>query len=344
MNLPFIALGACAIALGIDRLARLRDEPATLTQKALVVSLFSIGIGAPAYGTRFITAPFYDVGNTMWHIAATVLVGALELVFLTLRIKDVPARSVHRVLARAGAMTLLLAIAWPVAQAGNGPTQGVDTLLEHDFPSLVSLLLFPIYVIWGLSQVVVFSVYRVPHDMRRRPINTIALALVSVGALGFLCINATMIVYLNTGHVSESGAVLAYSPIALGISVAGAVLLAVGERTYEELSARYQVARLSPLWKRLDELSGREYHLPTQQLSAPARLQRAYVEISDVICTLRIDMEDRYDLDSVAAKLRRGGTTGDTATPTLSQALPERKTRREDLEMIHALAKAYRQQ
>jgi len=344
MNLAFIALGICAVALGVGRLVRLLDEPATLTQKSIVVSLFSVGLGAVAYGTRLITAPFYDIGHTVWHIAASILIGALEIVFLTLRVKDVPAGAVHRPLARSGAMTLLLLISWPIAQAEGGPTRGVDNLRDHDFPSMVSLVLFPIYVIWGLSQVVILSAHRVPRDIQRRPINTIALAMVSIGALGFIGINATTLVFLSTGRMPEIGAVLAWSPIALSASVAGALLLAVGERTYEELYARYQVSRLSPLWERLDELSGSEYHLHIRHLPAPARLQRAYVEISDAICTVRIDIDDQYDFDSIAASLRRGGTAEDTATPTLSQALPERRTRREDLEMIHALAKAYRRQ
>lgn len=344
MNFAFIALGICASALGVGRLLRLRDDIVTLTQKAILVSLFSIGIGGVAYGTRLLTAPFYDIGNTLWHLAATVLVGALEMVFLTLRVRDVKPPAVHRVVARSTVITSLLLISWPIAQAGGGPAQGVSTPAEHNFPSLVSLLLFPAYVIWGLSQVVILSLYRVPQDIQRRPINTVALALVSAGALGFIAINAATAVYLNTGRIAESGDIIAYSPITLGASVAGACILAMGERVYEGSYARYQVFRLGPLWQRLDELSGREFHLSTQHLSAPARLQRAYVEISDAICTLRVDTGGRYDLDSVAASLRRGDLADDRDSPTLSEALPERRTRREDLEAIHALAKTYRLQ
>lgn len=292
MNSAFIALGLCATVLGVARIMRLRDEVVTLTQKAILVSLFSIGIGGVAYGTRLLTTHFHDIGNTIWHMAAAVLIGALEMVFLTLRVRDVKPGQIHRVVARSGVMTSLLLISWPVAQAEDGPAQGVSTPAEHDFPSFVSLVLFPTYVIWGLSQIVILSFYRVPRDIRRRPINTIALALVSAGALGFIAINAVTAVYLNTGRIAESGDVIAYSPIALGVSVAGACLLAVGERVYEGSYARYHIFRLGPLWQRLDELSGREFHLSTRHLSAPARLQRAYVEISDAICTLRVDTGD----------------------------------------------------
>src|SRR5690625_5808503 len=63
MNLAFVALGVCATALGVGRLSRLRDDPATLTQKAIIVSLLSTGVGALAYGTRLATAPLYDIGG-----------------------------------------------------------------------------------------------------------------------------------------------------------------------------------------------------------------------------------------------------------------------------------------
>lgn len=344
MNWAFIILGICATTLGIGRILRLRDESTTLTQKALIVSLFSIGIGAGAYGTRFVTSPFHDIGNTIWHMAATILIGALETVFLTLRVKEVQPKTVRGIVARSGLMTLLLLISWPIGQAEDGLTRGVDSWREHDFPSLVSLVAFPLYVIWGLSQIVLLSIYRVPHDIRRRPINTLALALVAIGALGFICINVVVAVYLNSGRIADSGAVLAYSPIALGVSVAGAGLLAVGERVYEEFYALYQITQLNPLWQRLEELSHREFHLSTQHLSAPARLQRAYVEVSDAICTLRVDVGESPDVDAAAASLHRGDVTDNERTPTLSRSFPERRTRREDLELIHELARAYRRQ
>lgn len=84
-------------------------------------------------------------------------------------------------------------------------------------------------------------------------------------------------------------------------------------------------------------------HLPNQQLSTPARLQRAYVEISDAICTLRIETDgEALDLETLAEALHRGELSTDPGAPTLSQALPARRTRREDLELIHALARVYR--
>jgi hypothetical protein len=71
-------------------------------------------------------------------------------------------------------------------------------------------------------------------------------------------------------------------------------------------------------------------------------LQRAYVEISDAICTLRIDAAGSQDLKTVAASLQRGACTEEQSSPTISEALPHRGSRREDLELINALAKEYR--
>ena len=342
MNLAFVALGVCATALGVGRLSRLRDDPATLTQKAIIVSLLSTGVGALAYGTRLATAPLYDIGGAIWHMAATVLIGALEITFLTLRVKEVKPETVRRISVTSGVICLLILTSWPAGQASGGHPQAVDSLKDHSFASLVTLLIFPIYVIWGLSQIVLLGIRRVPQDIRRRPINTLALAMVSAGALGFIGINVATAIYLNSGRAGESEAAIAFSPIALGAALVGAALLATGERIYEEAYARYHIFRLGPLWRRLDELSGGEFSLPSRTLSTPARLQRAYVEISDAICTLRVDTGSRYDLNSVAASLHRGDTTDDRSTRTLSRALPERRTRREDLEAIHALAKAYR--
>src|SRR5690625_7501667 len=97
MSLALVALGVCATALGVCRLSRLRDDPATLTQKAIIVSLLSTGVGALAYGTRLATAPLYDIGGAIWHMAATVLIGALEITFPTLRVKEVTPATVRRI-------------------------------------------------------------------------------------------------------------------------------------------------------------------------------------------------------------------------------------------------------
>lgn len=70
MNWAFVALGLCAGILGVERSLRLRGEQVTLTQRSIIVSLFTIGFGAVAYGTAHLTEPFYDIGRLAWHCSA----------------------------------------------------------------------------------------------------------------------------------------------------------------------------------------------------------------------------------------------------------------------------------
>ncbi|GAA1490934.1 DUF6545 domain-containing protein [Brachybacterium sacelli] len=339
----YIVAALCSTVLGVERQWRLRDETVTLTQRAIVVSLFAVGIGGVAYGTMPFTAHLWNVGSLVWHIAASVLIGALEIIFLTLRSEQVDNVALRRVAIRAGLVSLLLLAAWATT-LNDRPEDAIATQPgQHDFSSVVNLIIFPAHAIWGLAQGVRSSIRRIPKDFNRRPISTFALAMVATGLTGFIAINSILIIQLNLGVTSNKESILAFSPVALGVCVSGAVLLAIGERLHEELSARLQLAQLKPLWSRMIELSPHDVHLPVQHLPTPARLQRAYVEISDAICTLRLDAEDCHDLGSVVSALRRGDVSEDAMAPTLSQALPARSTRREDLELIGALAKAYRQ-
>lgn len=341
MNWAFVALGVCSALLGIERSIRQQGESVTLTQRSIIVALFGIGIAAIAYGTTWLTSPYYNIGRVIWHCAAAILVGALEVLIVTLRSAQVSPRTVRLTLVRTGIVVALLLVAWPLGTARE-PTIGVDHFSDHGFSTVVTLIVFPAHVIWALAQVVLLSVVRIPRDIRRRPINTIALLLVAVGCSGFLWINAMTALYMNTGRIAESGGPLSLSPLCLAVSVAGAVMLAVGERLYDEISARYQLRQLTPLWQRMIELSDQDLHLSVQSFPAPSRLQRAYVEIADAICTLRILVDGPYDPESVSSALRRGDLTEDPSSPTLSQALPPRQTRREDLQLITVLASAYR--
>lgn len=341
MNWAFVALGVCAGILGLERSFRLSGEQVTLTQRSIIVSLFTISFGAIAYGTAHLTQPFYNIGRVAWHCSAVIILGALEVLIATLRTEFVSARVVRRIVARSGGVVALILFAWPLGTA-NEDVIGVATFSDHDFASMVTLIVFPAYVIWALAQVILLSVYRIPRDIRRRPINTIALFLIAVGCSGFIWTNAASAIYMNTGRASESEGALALSPLSLGICVAGATMLGVGERLYDELTARYQLTRLAPLWQRMIELSDQDIHLPVQNFSAPARLQRAYVEIADAICTLRVVVEGNYAPESIVSALRRGDVTDDSSQPTLSRALPPRRTRREDLQLISILAAAYR--
>lgn len=338
----FVILGVLASGLFIERMWRLHDQRLSLTQRTILGALFVTGSGAVAYGAKDVLDGFYGVGTIAWHLAAVVLIALLEVMFLSLRVEQIGRRAAGWIIARCSVVTAATLFAWPQVAAGDRGIEGVAHLSEHSVPSFVFLVVFPLYVIWGLSQIVVTSISMIPRNMRRRPINTLAFALVASGLICFIVINTATTVFFNTGRSQEAMGVIVYSPISLGLCVAGAALLASGERVYDELSSRYQLLLLGPLWRRMIELSDRSFHLPTSDLSAPARLQRAYVEISDAMCTLRVPAGRTHDLGSVVAVLDRGEVCADAASPTISEALPARSTRREDLEAIEALAAAYR--
>lgn len=340
---PYIAAALVSTVLGIERLRRLHGEQITLTQKALIVSMFAVGIGGVAYGTTSMTAEFYNVGFVVWHIAASILIGALEIIFLTLRAERVDDVLVRRAVARSAIVTLLLVIAWVEGLLDAGVASSNVIPGDRDFAAIVNLIIFPLHAIWGLAQGVRSSASRIPREFHRRPVSTIALFMVSIGLAGFIAINVILVVFLNLGQTVGMDKVLAFSPFALGVSVAGAVLLVFGERVLEEISARVELFRLKPLWVRVVELAPQKFHLNVRHLPASARLQRAYVEISDAICTLRVDLDGHPDVEAIVSALRLGEFSADPSAPTLSQALPERANRREDLELIGALAKVYRE-
>ncbi len=342
MDGVFIALAICCVLLGFERIWRLRDEPSTLTHRAILTALFSLGLAAAAYGTMALTAPFYNIGLAFWHALIGVLIGALEMMVLTLRAERVRPAAVRAVMLRAGLVTALLLATWPAGFAHAEPVYDLSALSERNPALIVHLVVFHVYIVWGLLRMIGLSWQRLSKDIRRRPTSTIAMLMVALGSGGFLWINIMIGAHLLTGRIGDWASILAPASIFTAFYVVGGVLLAVGEPVLEELTARYQLSRLTPLWTRVVELSVDDLHLPTADLPAPARLQRAYVEISDAICTLRIAADRQLDLESVASALRRGDVTTDPVAPTLSQALPPRSSRREDLEFIHALAKAFR--
>src|SRR5699024_545691 len=111
----------CSIVLGFERLWRLRGKPVTLTQKSIVVALFSLGLAAAAYGSMPLTASFYNIGLVSWHAFVSVLIGAVEMVVLTLRTEQVSPTAVRAVLLRSGLVTTVLLITWPLAFAYAPP-------------------------------------------------------------------------------------------------------------------------------------------------------------------------------------------------------------------------------
>ena len=342
MNWPFVAISVVAAGITAGRLWSQRDRSATTTHKAILVSLFSIVIGALAYGTRSAFDKFLLVGDVLWHICACTLIGALETISMMLRDEQVEFRRLRSVAIRTSAIIVLMIIAWPTYLENPDATNGVLSIQDHDLASFTYLVAFSVFCIWGMFRIATVGWGRILPDLHRRPINTIAMTVISAGVFGFIWVNATLMFYLNTGQSEELSSILKWSPVFLSVSVAGTAVLVFGERVYDEVVAWYEIRRLTPLWRRLIELSEHDLHMPVNNLATPVKLQRAYVEISDAICTVRPLVDGPYTVDSTVEALREGAVSDDPRTPTLSQAFPERKTRREDLELISRLASEYR--
>lgn len=342
MNWPFVAISVVAAGITAGRLWSQRDRSATTTHKAILVSLFSIVIGALAYGTRSAVDQFLMVGDVIWHICACTLIGALEIISMMLRDEQVDSKKLRSVAIRTSAIIVLMIVAWPTYLENPDATSGVLNMQDHDLASFTYLVAFPVFCIWGMFRIATVGWGRILSDLRRRPINTIAMTVISAGIFGFIWVNATLMIYLNTGQSAELPNILKWSPAFLSVSVTGTAVLVFGERIYDEIVARHELRRLTPLWRRLIELSKHDLHMPVNNLATPVKLQRAYVEISDAICTVRPHVDGPYTVDSTVEALREGAVSDDPRTPTLSQAFPERNTRREDLELISWLASEYR--
>lgn len=343
---PFLVLSGISFILGFERLFRFRTQQATLTHKTFLVLMFALGVAAAAYGTMPLTAQFHNIGLGTWRTLSAVLIGALEIIILVLRSPQVDPAAVRRVIWRSGIVTTVLVVTYIFGFADAPPITDISQSAPKNAAVIVHLAVFGAYIMWGLASIIFLCVQRVPKEIRRRTIHALALVLVTAGCAGFLGINAVASSSLVLGFDINVAILYAPAPVFVGLWVAGGVLLAVGERIYEELASRYMLSRLKPLWDRTIQLMPEDSHLNLRRLPAAARLQRAYVELSDAICTLRIDDTEHLDLKTVAEKLHRGEVATERAAPTLptiSKTLPPRRTRRKDLELIHDLARAYRQ-
>lgn len=337
----FLALAALSVALGFERMWRMRNQPATLSHVAYLVVLFAMGYLSGAYATMPLTAGFFNFGLGSWHVMLGILIGGVEVMMLTLR-KEEPKRSqVKRIVWRSGLITLVLLVTWLLGFAQAGPMYNISVSAPRNTATLIHLVVFPLYIVWGLAQIIRICFQRIAKDIFRRPISTVALVMVSLGAGGFIWVNVVVCFNMLADLDFSTDEVYLLTPLFLGLCVAGAGLLASGERAYEELYSRYHLRRLNPLWDRVVELLPDGLHLADCDLSSSARLQRAYVEISDAICTLRVVDSRPLDVATVAVMLREGEVSADVEAPTISQVLPVRRTRREDLDLIHALADMY---
>ncbi|MDP9904747.1 hypothetical protein [Arthrobacter bambusae] len=341
VNWIFLVLAAFSLFLAVERTLRLKEHRATVNHRAMNVALITLGVAASAYGTMMLTAAFYNFGLALWHGLLGILIGALEVIVLTLRFEQIPLRTLRRAQLRSGLVTLVLFSTWPSGFAWAPPISDL-TKIDPPNPAVIfHIAVFHLYIIWGLLQLLRVTFSRVPREFGRRPISAIALIMVGLGCIGFIGVNVDLGGSILIGVHQEVAVIRAPTGTFLGLCVGGAGLLGFGERIWTAIIARYRLWQLSRLWEISVKLSTAELRF-LMQLPATAKMQRAYIEISDALSTLRIDTDRQLTVKEVAALLLRGETTEDRSAPTVSQALPPRTTRLEDLHMIHALARECR--
>lgn len=338
----FLILSVCSFAVALERMWRFRGEPATLTHKNFLVALFTLGVAAAAYGTMPLTAQFYNIGLGTWHTLVGILVGTLEMLALLLRSEKISPAAVRAIQVRSGVVTFILLITYVFGFADAPPLLDLSESAPRNIWVLIHLVVFPAYVIWGLMKIIDLCRRRFLKDLKRRPVSAVAFLMVALGCAGFVAINVLISLALVFGVRVDLDIVYAPTPVYVALWIFGCGLLAIGDRAYEETVSFFALARMKPLWSRMIDFLPEGSHLPVRHLPASARLQRAYVEISDAICTLRVDAGCRVDVEEAAVYLREGNITTDPSAPTLSEALPPRKGRKEDIQLVRSLARAYR--
>src|SRR5699024_4502414 len=77
MRWILFGLGLLFLALGAERVWRLRQQPAPVTKSSINAVLFSVGLAGPAYS--FVTAgsALYPFTQALWHLMVCVLIGEL---------------------------------------------------------------------------------------------------------------------------------------------------------------------------------------------------------------------------------------------------------------------------
>lgn len=338
----FVGLGALSFIGAMLRIRSHRGKPATLYHAALVSVLLLIGATAVVYGTMEFTDGFYNIGLGLWHALLSMTIGGLEVVALAMRSERVPPGALGRTVARSVAVTTTLLATWIIGFAHQPPIYSLGIDAERNPAVMVHMVVFTGYIVWGLLRILALCVRQLKRDWGRRPVSMVASLMIFAGCAGFIWVNVAVNTALVLGLWVDMPWIYGPTPLYLSIILAGALLLALGDRLYDEVVARYRLRRMNALWDRMMELMPLDLHLDSSKLGTPARLQRAYVEISDAMCMLRVERGTRTGPEGIAELLFWGEVVEDQQAPTVSQALPERRTRREDLEAIHALADAYR--
>ena len=190
---PFLVLSGISFILGFERLFRFRTQQATLTHKTFLVLMFALGVAAAAYGTMPLTAQFHNIGLGTWRTLSAVLIGALEIIILVLRSPQVDPAAVRRVIWRSGIVTTVLLVTYILGFADAPPIRDLSQSAPTNAAVIVHMAAFGAYIMWGLANMILLCVQRVPKEMRRRTIHATALVLVTAGCTGFLWINAVAI-------------------------------------------------------------------------------------------------------------------------------------------------------
>lgn len=338
----YVGFGVVSLVLAVERLWRFRRQPVTLNHVGFTITLCALSLAAIAYGTMGLTSAYWNVGLGVWHALVAVLIGGVELLMLTLRHESFKPRWVRVIAWRCAIVTCVLVATWLIGFAQAGPIYDLSQSAPRNPATIIHLIVFPAYIVWGLLKIVLLSIERVRVDWGRRSISVVALLMICGGAVGFIWLNVIITIYLFIDRDFSTAELYTGIPVYLTLCLGGAALLAGGERLYDELSARYRLRKLRPLWMEMLDQLPEDLHLEDHRMNSTAQLQRAYVEISDAMCLLRLDTEELLSVSEVARRLRQGDLSEQPEDPTISQALPPRRTRRSDLEMIHRLADAFR--
>src|SRR5699024_12127386 len=75
MRWILFGLGLLFLALGAERVWRLRRQPATVTKSSINAVLFSVGLAGPAYSFVTADSALYPFTQALWHLMVCVLIG-----------------------------------------------------------------------------------------------------------------------------------------------------------------------------------------------------------------------------------------------------------------------------
>src|SRR5699024_4724574 len=155
---PLFGLGLLFLALGAERVWRLRRQPTTVTKSSINAVLFSVGLAGPAYSFVTAASALYPFTQALWHLMVCGLIAALELTFLSLTTPHVPRSAPPRILPHPAAVPPLLPPTQADALPPDIPSPGIAHVSDHDSTTIVYLVVCPPYVSWGPPQPVLGNI------------------------------------------------------------------------------------------------------------------------------------------------------------------------------------------